>query len=541
MLRSSLIVVALLAAILAAAISPVDFERASTAALAGVRGDPESDAFILRTETDTLAVERFSTLDGRLEGELVDLQAGGLRKSYAVLLGKGGVISTFVLAVRPESAARESWPIRRVAVTFRKGSAVHEERVEGNPQRRRLTTRGRGLPYLPFSIVLLEQATRQASSFRRDRLEISLVHTEDNRTLRAVVVRTAEGAMTLRIDGLQIQVKVDEKGRILGGSIPDQGITIERVRSAVIRLFQGNDYSPPADAPYVAEEVIVRASARHWLAGTLTLPGNRVGPHPAMILVTGSGPQERDASYLGTYRPFRQIADTLSRSGIAVLRLDDRGVGASTGRFVTATSADFADDVRAALAYLRTRPDVDNERLGLLGESEGGLVASMVAATDPDLRALVLLGTPSRTGRSLIASQVRYRLEADGLLPPAERDSLVDAVEARNDSLAGLLPWLRFILDYDPIPTAVRVTTPVLILQGETDRQVFASQAEELAVAFRGGGNHDVTVRVFSKLNHLFLEDENGDPERYASLASKALPAHVLGTITEWVTEHLIS
>jgi hypothetical protein len=255
-------------------------------------------------------------------------------------------------------------------------------------------------------------------------------------------------------------------------------------------------------------------------------------------MVTGSGPQERDGTYLGSYRPFRQIADALSRHGVAVLRLDDRGVGKSTGRFTLANSADFADDVRAALLYLRQRPEVDPARLGLVGESEGGLIASMVAATDPDLRALVLMGTPSRTGRNLIDSQVRYRLEHDGAVPEAKRDSVAAEIEAKNERLARVLPWLRFILDYDPIPTATKVSTPVLILHGETDRQVAPNQAEELAVALRAGGNRDVSIRIFPHLNHLFLPDDDGDPEKYAGLSSKSLPPSVLAEISIWTVRH---
>src|SRR4030095_6814814 len=146
------------------------------------------------------------------------------------------------------------------------------------------------------------------------------------------------------------------------------------------------DYSAPADAPYLAEEVVVKTPAGHTLAGTLTLPksASRANPVSAIVTVTGSGPQERDENIgLQGFRPFRQIADSLARRGIAVLRMDDRGTGASGGAFKGSTSADFAEDVRAGLAYLRTRPEIRADRLGVLGHSEGAIIAPMVADKEP--------------------------------------------------------------------------------------------------------------------------------------------------------------
>jgi len=149
------------------------------------------------------------------------------------------------------------------------------------------------------------------------------------------------------------------------------------------------DCSAPAGATYTAEEVTIQTPAGHTLAGTLTLPigasrAHRVG---AIVTVTGSGPQDRDESIgLEGYRPFQQIADSLGRIGIAVLRMDDRGSGGSTGTFKGATSADFAEDVRAGLAWLRTRPEIRANRLGVLGHSEGAVIAPMVAMKEPALR-----------------------------------------------------------------------------------------------------------------------------------------------------------
>src|SRR5688572_4623625 len=158
---------------------------------------------------------------------------------------------------------------------------------------------------------------------------------------------------------------------------------------------QAPDYSAPANAPYTATNVTVQTPMGHTLAGTLTLPRGASSARPvgAIVTITGSGAQERDSRLGGVqgYQPFRQYADSLARRGIAVLRMDDRGTGASKGTHRGSTSADFAEDIRAGLAYLRTRPEIDSTRLGLAGHSEGALIANLVAAKEPSLRAIVLL------------------------------------------------------------------------------------------------------------------------------------------------------
>lgn len=512
--------------------------RSGVAGLHKSAQTPSGEAFVLTAGADTVAIESFARTGDRLEGELLDLGSTSRRESYVAILSTDSLVARFELAVRPANSALDTPPIRRAAVVFRPQGARADPRASRGEPTRRLVASPGSLPYLDLSTALLELATRRARALGRDRLELPLIDANDGRTVTATLTRAGDDSLTVRIRKHELRLRVDAEGRILGGSIPARGLVIQRSATHGQALDVA-DYSAPPGAPYTAEDVRIRASATHSLAGTLTLPSDRPGPYPAVVVVTGSGPQERDGTYLGNYRPFRQIADALSRHGIAVLRLDDRGVGQSTGRFTLANSADFADDARAALLFMRQRPDIDGDRLGLLGESEGGLVASMVAATDPALRALVLMGTPSRTGRNLIDSQVRYRLEHDGSVPEAKRDSVVAEIEARNERLAKVLPWLRFILDYDPIPTATRVSTPVLILQGDNDRQVTANQAAELAVAFRAGGNRDVAIRVFPHLNHLFLEDEDGDPEKYSSLTSKSLPPSLLGEITSWTAGHL--
>lgn len=301
------------------------------------------------------------------------------------------------------------------------------------------------------------------------------------------------------------------------------------------------DYSAPAGAPYSAEDVEVTTAAGHTLAGTLTRPHSDTAV-PAVVLITGSGAQDRDEALpiLHGFRPFREIADSLSRRGIAVLRLDDRGFGASGGDFAGATSADFTDDARAALDFLRGNDGIDPARLGVVGHSEGGLIAPMLAASDPDLAAMVLIAGPARSGREIVRYQQRQAIEGMPGLSPTQRDSM--AAEAREtlEDMAAEQPWLAYFLDHDPLPTARRVPrTPVLILQGETDRQVPADQAEVLGRAFREAGNVDVTVRLFPEINHLMLHDPDGDPAGYATLGSREVDDELMGVLVDWLADRL--
>jgi dipeptidyl aminopeptidase/acylaminoacyl peptidase len=350
----------------------------------------------------------------------------------------------------------------------------------------------------------------------------------------------------LQLNGIAFNVSLGMDGRVTGMSIPSQNVRVVRVEGArAAPVAAKPDYSAPGDAPYTAEEVTVTTPAGLKLTGTLTLPKTRpAAGAPAVVTITGSGPEERDESIPGVagYRPFRQVADTLGRRGIAVLRLDDRGTGGSDVGPMGAngpTSADFADDIRAGLAYLRTRHDIDATRLGLVGHSEGGMIAPMIAATDPKLRAVVLMAGPAHSGRAILKYQQEYAADSMLHLTGTRRDSAVQDMQAKLDSSAKTMPWIHFFLDYDPIATAKRVKQPVLILQGATDRQVTPEQAPELAAAFRAGGNRDVTMKIFPSTNHLFLMDSQGNPSGYATLPSKSVRADVLGTMADWLVARM--
>jgi dipeptidyl aminopeptidase/acylaminoacyl peptidase len=296
-------------------------------------------------------------------------------------------------------------------------------------------------------------------------------------------------------------------------------------------------YSAPPDAGYAAQDITVEAPDGRRLAGTLTLP-DRGRPAGAIVMVTGSGLQDRDEHIRGVgpaYRPFRQIADTLTRRGIATLRLDDPGVGGSDPFPPGATPFTYGDDITAALAFLRKHPGIDPSRLGVLGHSEGSVVAPYVAASDSLLRAVVLLAAPAYTLVRINAFQRGKRLELGGMTPEqvaseVERTARGAALEAARD------PWRSAVWDYDPLPTARAIRAPILLVHGEDDIQVTPDQSDTLAAAFREGGNTDVTVHILPGTTHFLLrvpsEGGQGRP------SDQVAPA-VLGLIADWLVERL--
>lgn len=303
------------------------------------------------------------------------------------------------------------------------------------------------------------------------------------------------------------------------------------------------DYSAPADAPYSAEEVVVKTPAGHTLAGTLTLPkgASRAKPVGAVVTITGSGPQDRDGTLgLQGYQPFRQIADSLGCRGMAVLRMDDRGTAASGGTFKGSTSADFAEDVRAGLAYLRTRTEIRSDRLGVIGHSEGAVITPMVAEKEPALRAIVLLAGVAHPARSALHFQIKNGYDHDTTLTPARRVSVIAAIPTKIDAMMAADPWMKFFLMHNPAATMRRVKTPVLILTGSRDQQAAPEQVALMEAAFKEAGNTDVTARVLPDLNHLLVHDTDGFPNNYAKLPSPVMmETGVVKMITDWLAQRL--
>lgn len=361
----------------------------------------------------------------------------------------------------------------------------------------------------------------------------------------------------------------DQRGRLAAFSVPAQNFIAIReeyasfagpLRAALSATSKDlvPDYSAPPDAAFTAEEVTVEAKG-FKLAGTLLLPKSGTAPFPAVVMSTGSGQQTRDENMpipgLEKYRPFRQIAERLASRGIAVLRADDRGVGSSTGleTLEKSTTFDFADDVRAQVAYLRTRREIDPARIAVIGHSEGGLIAPLVAASDQRLAAIVIMAGTAQRGDIVLGYQLDLLFASDPKLSEeekakkrAENQAFMRAILEKGDvskypeAIRSLnVDWTRAFLTYEPLPTLRKVRQPILILQGALDRQVTAEQASMLERAARAAGNKDVTVRIFPNLNHLFLPARTGKENEYATLNTYLIPDEVLDALSNWLQQKL--
>jgi pimeloyl-ACP methyl ester carboxylesterase len=345
---------------------------------------------------------------------------------------------------------------------------------------------------------------------------------------------------TLNADGSQIQGRWTQSGA-----------------SAALVLNRIKPQEPQRPYPYVEEEVTYQnATEAATLAGTLTLPFAR-GVFPAVILITGSGQSDRDESAFG-HRPFLVLADYLTRRGIAVLRVDDRGVGGSTGEVLQATSEDFARDVQAGVEYLKTRRVVDPRRIGLIGHSEGGIIAPLAAVDSNDVAFIVLMAGPGVTGDLVTEGQVASDLKAGGAGqavidatiqqqrrvmeivktetdPNLAQKKLRDLGVAEAQILTLTCPWYRFFVTHDPQETLRKVKCPVLALNGDLDTQVLARvNLPAIEQALREGGNPDLTVQELPRLNHFFQTAQTGNTNEYAFLEETMSPV-ALETIAAWI------
>ena len=330
---------------------------------------------------------------------------------------------------------------------------------------------------------------------------------------------------------------------------------------------------PKRPLPYEELAVTVPGGAEGvMLACTLTKPRG-VGPFAAVVLATGSGPQDRDESLMG-HKPFLVLADAVTRAGVEVLRCDDRGVGSSTGKFATATTLDFAKDALAAVASLRARPEVARDRVGIIGHSEGATVAAIAAAGSRDVAFIVMLAGPALPGRDIehlqrawvarragasdgdiaetrakwdeayaivaaepdeVAAKSRLRALYDGL-PAAARADIARAGGFDAAAAQLLAPWHRAFLALDPRTYLRQVRVPVLALDGERDMQV-APEANLPELRKALAGDADVTIRELSGLNHLFQSAKTGAPTEYGDIAETMSPT-ALTLISDWLVRH---
>ena len=289
---------------------------------------------------------------------------------------------------------------------------------------------------------------------------------------------------------------------------------------------------------YRSEEVKVRTRDGQTLAGTLTLP-HGTARHAAVLLLSSADAQNRDASNVHDYyHPFRQLADTLTRAGLAVLRLDDRGVGGSTGRLDSLDTRARAQDARDALAFLRARRDIRADRLGLLGHSEGGLIAGMIAAEDTTIRAVVLMASTGRSGHATV-EWMNHKMLAHTRAEGRERNAMFQEAMQAWDERAKVDPWAMFFNTYDPTVTMQKVHAPLLILHGEQDANCPPTDAQNLGDAARSSGNLDVTVHTLPGLDHAFLKVSDFKNGVASGDSAYLLSPELLGEITGWLTKRL--
>lgn len=455
---------------------------------------------------------------------------------------------------------------------------------------------------------LIVQAVEQAESFvgtwmgklKISGIEMRLVfkiNKQEDGTLAALMDSPDQGATDIpmdyvKLEGNNITMELKKAGGIFEGKLVEDGSTIKgawkqggmnlplELKPQEQEVKLNRPQTPKKPYPYQEKNVTYEnIKAGITLAGTLTIPqGN--GPYPAVLLITGSGAQDRNETIM-EHRPFLVIADYLTRRGTAVLRVDDRGVGGTTGNLASSTTEDLAGDVLTGVEFLKNQPEIDGQRIGLIGHSEGGIIAPIVAAKTSDISFIVLLAGTGLTGEEILYKQSELidramgateeelkqsrefsekiytilkqdksdeELEAD--IKKAFAELYTDLSEEKQkefekigDNLDAnikrlLSSWFRFFLTYDPQTALKKVTCPVLALIGEKDLQV--PPEENLAAmeeALKESGNQDYTLKQMTGLNHLFQTADSGAPGEYGNIEETIAP-EVLEIVADWIKEH---
>jgi pimeloyl-ACP methyl ester carboxylesterase len=391
------------------------------------------------------------------------------------------------------------------------------------------------------------------------------------------------------VDGRKLHLEITSINGTYDGTLGEDGNTITGTWSQgmafPLNLTRGNATSlpgpnrpqePKPPFPYRSEDVTVAGPGGITLAGTLTAP-NGNGPFPAVVLITGSGAQDRDESLMG-HRPFFVLSDHLTRQGIAVLRCDDRGFAKSTGNAETATTDDFVQDALAAVSFLKTRKELDAKKIGLVGHSEGGMIAPIAAARSNDVAFVVMIAGPGVPMGDLLVRQVSDLARSNGadevtvnytagavrrmcqiatrttdpvLLEQqlnAVADSLTSQLSARDPASAKMFSqqsrglskmigstWFRYVLTLRPAETLSRVKQPVLAINGSLDMQVSAKEnLPAIDKALRAGGNKDVTIDEMPGLNHMLQTAKTGAPVEYGNIEETMSPV-AMKKISDWI------
>jgi uncharacterized protein len=392
----------------------------------------------------------------------------------------------------------------------------------------------------------------------------------------------------IEVDGRAIRFTMKRLGATFEGEMSRDGNQIAGMwtqagQSLAMELRPSTKIGPPnrpqepkPPYPYNEEEVRYENKvAGINIAGTLTLPRHR-GPFPAVLLITGTGPQNRDEGILG-HKPFLVWADYLTRRGIAVLRVDDRGIGGTSGKPGEGTIEDYISDALAGVKYLKTRPEIDQRQIGLMGHSEGGVVVSAVAMKSSDVAFLVLLAGMGVNGEQILYSQGKLIAKAEGIPdesiarnlalqkkvfaiakehsnPALGREKIarvyaelkstltqeelaaLEGIEGAQATMA-LTPWFRHFLTYDPTAVLEKVKCPVLAICGEKDVQVDPKlNLPPIEAALRKASNPDFTIKELPGLNHLLQASESGAISEYVQIEETINPL-ALKVVGDWLAE----
>jgi len=413
------------------------------------------------------------------------------------------------------------------------------------------------------------------------RLVLRLVNTDEG--LKATLDSPDQGvsgipASAVKRDGASLKFEVDTIGAVFEGTIAGDLASIDgkwkqsggtmplllKPLKSMAELEPKRPQVPARPYPYREEDVTFENKQQNvTLAATLTIPQGK-GPFPCVLLITGSGPQDRDESLLG-HKPFLILSDYLTRHGIAVLRAEDRGTGKSTGDFSKGTSADFATDIEAGVAYLKTRAEVNPHKIGLVGHSEGAMIAPMVAARDNNVAFIVMMAGTAVPGDQVLVAQMEAIDVANGRRPQdaaktaALQRDVLRLVETENDQATlekeirakmngevpeaqiGMeirqftSPWFRYFLTYDPATALRKLTCPVLAINGSLDKQVLPAQnLPAIRKALEEAGNKHFEIEELPGLNHLFQTAKTGSPAEYAQIEETMSPV-ALEKISAWI------
>jgi len=397
--------------------------------------------------------------------------------------------------------------------------------------------------------------------------------------LSSVILDKSQLSFDLKMSAARYEGKLNADGTEAAGHFLQGGAKLPLSFKKTDKVSEvRRPQTPKPPFPYTVTELTYRNDAAGTtLAGTLSAP-NGAGPFPAVILISGSGAQDRDETIF-QHKPFLVLADALTRRGVAVLRVDDRGVGGSTGSVSKSTSEDFAGDVLAGIALLKSRPEIDARKIGLIGHSEGGLIAPLVAARSSDVAFIVLMAGTGLPGDEILLLQGQLIAKVMGAdekglekqrnlqtslfkimktetdpkkaaagLRQALKSSLTEAEQKKAGDIDKIIdaelkkvesPWFRFFLTFDPRPTLAKVHCPVLALNGEKDLQVPPKEnLGEIEKALKQAGNTHVTTKELSGLNHLFQTCKTGSVAEYGVIEETIAPS-ALKAIGDWVEEQV--